>query len=196
MTGISSLSIKMASYIEQGQIQGFGTAMLTIGICMVIFLGSFRIGILSMLPNLFPIVVVLGTMGWLGIKLDYVKMLISSISLGIIVDDSIHFFSRFQKNFTKFGRLREALESTFVETGKPMLAISVILIIGFLVNLFSAMDSLRMYGLLSAYTILVAFFSDIFLGSALLVLTFRSREGVSDMGRKGISEGMLGGWRA
>lgn len=180
MTGISSLSIKMARYIEKGQIQGFGTAILTIGICMVIFLGSFRVGILSMLPNLFPIVVVLGTMGWLGIKLDYVKMLISSISLGIIVDDSIHFFSRFQGNFAKFGRVRETLECTFVETGKPMLAISVILIIGFLVNLFSAMDSLKMYGLLSAYTILIAFFSDIFLGSALLVLTFRSREGLSD----------------
>jgi uncharacterized protein len=178
MTGISSLSIKMASYIQQGQIQGFGTGILAIALCMVLFLGSFRVGLLSMLPNLFPIVVVLGAMGWLGIKLDYVKMLISSISLGIIVDDTIHFFSRFQRNFKESGNVRVTMERTFVETGKPMMAISIILIIGFMVNVFSSMDSLKLYGLLSAFTIFVAYFSDIFLGSALLTLVYRRRETV------------------
>ncbi|MCB9495758.1 MAG: MMPL family transporter [Fibrobacteria bacterium] len=170
MTGISSLSVKMAKYIQQGQIRGFGFALLTIAVCLVFAMRSVRLGVLCMIPNILPITIVLGFMGWTGIKLDYVKVLISSLALGLAVDDTIHFWGAFRaataSGFDAKGACREVVRTH----GRPIWMSSLALMLGFLINVVSSMQSLVMFGVLTAMVIALAFLSDLLVGPALLAL--------------------------
>lgn len=171
MTGISSLSIKMVDYITQGQIQGFLLAFILISLFMFAIFRKIKYSIISMIPNLFPILFVLGIMGWFEIKLDYIKMLIACIAIGICVDDTIHFFTRFKIFFeSKARNYVEALSNTIHSVGIPIIITSFILCVGFLIDTTSSMASMQSFGLLTMLTIFLALLSDLFLGSALLYL--------------------------
>ena len=90
--------------------------MAVVIIFIVITLGfrSIRIGLMSMIPNLIPVLLTYGAMGWLGIKVELSTVVVFTISLGIAVDDSIHFLARFREEFRKHGdherAIRECLQ--------------------------------------------------------------------------------------
>ena len=126
-----------------------------------------------MIPNLAPIIITLGLMGWLGISLDYVKLLIGCIAIGLAVDDTVHMVVRFQHEFNVRQNYHRALTAAFCGVGRALFITSVVLVAGFLVNVFSVMQTLVDFGLLVAFTILMALLADFFLLPA-LVLTFKS----------------------
>jgi hypothetical protein len=143
---------------------------------MVVMLGKLRMGLLSMIPNLFPIIMVMGLMGWFGIPLDLGTILIGSISIGIIVDDTIHFLHNYGKYYDQLGDPRAATERTFSTVGRAMIVTSVVLIGGFLANLFSDLTINQHTGFLVASTVFIALLADIILLPTLLSLVYSRKD--------------------
>jgi hypothetical protein len=171
LTGIGALWLKLLDYIVSSQIQGFLLAFSAIGVLMCLLFRSFVTGFISMLPNLSPVLLTLGVMGWLGIPLDYYKASIAAVAMGIAVDDTIHLVSRYRYEFRLCGDYIEALRAALTDVGRALVITSIALVAGFLVLLASLFDSQATQGLLLATTIVTALLADFLLMPA-LVLTF------------------------
>jgi predicted RND superfamily exporter protein len=171
VTGIGALWLKLLDYIVSSQIQGFLLAFSAIGVLMCLLFRSLVTGLISMLPNLSPILLTLGVMGWLGIPLDYFKAAIAAVAMGIAVDDTIHLISRYRYEFRLCGDYAEALRAALTDVGRALVITSIALVAGFLVLLGSVLDSQATQGLLLATTIVTALVADFLLAPA-LVLTF------------------------
>jgi hypothetical protein len=172
LSGIGALWLELLDYIVTTQVQGFLYAFALIGVMMCFVFGSLRTGLLSMIPNLWPILLTLGSMGWLGIPLDYNKVMIATVALGIAVDDTIHFVTRYHHEFRTRGSYAEALTAAMSDVGRAVFITSLILVLGFLVSLFSVLDAQAKSGSLMAGTIAIALVADLFFTPA-LVLTLK-----------------------
>ncbi|MDF1882536.1 MMPL family transporter [Sulfurimonas sp. SAG-AH-194-C21] len=146
-----------------------------IAIMMIILLGSFKIGLVSMIPNVLPIIIVLGLMEILGIPLDMFTMLVGAIVIGLSVDDTVHFFHNFEMNHAKGLSTKEAIEKTMKGTGRALVATTIVLSLGFFVYMFASLGNLINFGLLTGTAILIALISDILLGPALLTLISKDK---------------------
>jgi predicted RND superfamily exporter protein len=139
--------------------------------------GSLRLGLVSMIPNLLPIVLVMGLMWLLGMPLDLFTMMIGSIAIGLAVDDTVHFMHNFRRYHAESGDVREAVRETLMTTGRAMLVTTVVLSIGFFIFMFSSMSNLRNFGLLTGLAILIALLADYLLAPALMTLLVRDARG-------------------
>jgi len=171
VTGIGALWLKLLDHIVTSQISGFLLAFSVIAVLMCLVFRSVSTGIISMMPNLSPILLTLGVMGWFEIDLDYSKAAIAAVALGIAVDDTIHLMSRCRYEFQRCGNYAEALRAAITDVGRALLITSIALVLGFLVLLGSILQSQATQGLLLATTILTALVADFLLMPA-LVLTF------------------------
>jgi len=172
LTGTIYLHNLSDQYIFESQIKGFILAfILIIGVLFLAFF-SVKFGILSIFPNLIPIVFIFGIMGWFGVPLNVGTVMIASVALGIAVDDTVHFISRFRKEYTAENiSLEHALNKTTVSVGKPIVFTSMINIIGFSTALLSGFLPTREFGLLISLTLLFALLGDIiFLPANILAL--------------------------
>jgi predicted RND superfamily exporter protein len=172
LTGIGALWIILLDYIVSSQIQGFLLAFGAIALMMIAIFRSLGTGLISMVPNLAPSALALGVMGLAGIWLDYSKISIAAVAIGIAVDDTIHLVSRYRYEFSQCGDYAEALRRALQDVGRALLITSVALVSGFLVLTASALDSQATYGILLASTIVTALIADFLLMPA-LVLTFQ-----------------------
>ncbi len=172
ITGIGALWLKLLDYIVSSQIEGFLLAFGVIAVVMISVFRSLKTGLISMVPNLAPVVFTLGVMGWLDLPLDYTKLSIAAVAIGIAVDDTIHLVSRYWHEFKIYGDYDEALKASMQDVGRALLITSVALVSGFLVFTLSVMHSQAVYGILLATTIVTALVADFFLMPA-LVLTFK-----------------------
>ena len=149
-------------------------ALLIITPLMMLLIGSFRIGLVSMLPNLSPIIVTLGIMGWTGIVLDAFTLMVGGIAIGLAVDDTIHYMHNFRRGYLRTGDVREASKETLITTGRALLVTSIVLSTGFFIFTFSELNNLYYFGLLTSITIANAFLIDIFVSPALMALIHRN----------------------
>jgi len=172
LTGIGALWLKLLDYIVTSQVQGFLIAFCVIGVMMCVVFRSLRVGLIAMVPNLSPVVLTLGVMGWLGLPLDYNKLFIAVVAIGIAVDDTIHLVSRYHYEFERCGDYVQALGDAMEDVGRALFITSVALVLGFLCLTFSVMASQITFGVLLSLTIVVALVADFLLMPA-LVLTFR-----------------------
>lgn len=172
LTGIGALWIILLDYIVSSQIQGFLLAFVVIAVMMVAIFRSLGTGLISMIPNIAPSALALGVMGWAGVWLDYSKISIAAVAIGIAVDDTIHLVSRCRYEFSLCGDYAEAVRRAMQDVGRALLITSVVLVAGFLVLTASALDSQATYGILLATTIVTALSADFLLMPALL-LTFQ-----------------------
>jgi len=172
MTGIGALWLKLLDYIVSSQIQGFLIAFSSIEIMMCMLLSSVKTGLISMIPNLVPVFLTLGAMGWFGIELDYSKAGIAAVAMGIAVDDTIHLVLRFRHEFRECGNYSEALRRSLREVGRALVITSVALVAGFQILLLSMLDSQATQGILLSTTIVTALIADFLLMPA-LILTFK-----------------------
>jgi predicted RND superfamily exporter protein len=169
LSGIGALWLELLDYIVASQIESFLYAFALIGAMMCFIFRSFKTGMLSMVPNVWPILLTLGAMGWLGIPLDYNKVMIASVAMGIAVDDTIHFVSRCHHEFTERGSYAEALAAAMADVGHAVAVTSLVLVLGFMVNVFSVLDANAKSGILLATTIATALVADLLLTPALLL---------------------------
>jgi predicted RND superfamily exporter protein len=144
---------------------------------MILLIGSFKIGLVSMIPNLTPIVLVLGFMGWLGVPLDAFTLLIGSIAMGLAVDDTIHFMHNFRRYYERSGDVTVAVRETLASTGQALLFTSLVLSTGFFIFTLASLNNLFFFGLLTGLAILLAFLADLILAPALMAVVVGRRGG-------------------
>jgi len=168
-TGNSAVAIRTYAALIPAMAQSYAIAFLAVTPLMVLLLGSWRRGLLSMLPNLFPVWLTLGLMGWLGMPLDLSTMMIGAIVLGVAVDDTIHFMHVFRREQGAGLSASMAIERTLATTGRAMLFTSIVLIAGFGTFLLASMGNLVVTGLLTTFAIATAFLADVLISPALLV---------------------------
>jgi uncharacterized protein len=170
-TGTLILLTKTTGNIIAGQIESLA---LTAGIIFVIMAAmflSFRVGLIAMVPNVFPIVVFFGFMGLIGADLNLATTMIASIALGIAVDDTIHILSRLSSEVRATGQQERALLHTLSTVGKPALYASVLIFLGFLTLCLSMFVPIQQFGMLSAATMAFALLGELVLTPALLSTT-------------------------
>jgi predicted RND superfamily exporter protein len=146
------------------------TAFVLIAIMMMILLGSVKIGLVSMVPNVLPVVMTLGFMSMTGMPLDMFTMLVGAIVIGLSVDDTVHYFHNFAKYHHQGYSTEEAVKKTMLGTGRALVATTVVLSLGFYVYAFASLTNLINFGILTGGAITIALISNIILGPALLTL--------------------------
>ena len=170
LTGMMPLLINTFSNAIFSSIESYFMAAIAISFMMMLILGSVRIGLLSMIPNIAPIIMGLLLMATAKIPLDMFTLLIGSIAIGLVVDDTIHFMHNFKRYYLESGDSSQAIEQTFLTTGKAMLITSVVLSLGFFAYLAANMISVQNFGLLTASVIIFALLSDLILAPALMIV--------------------------
>lgn len=163
LTGTVVLYATVVDTLTKGQIRSLGLAFLVITFMMTLYLRSIRIGLISMIPNLFPVLFVLGVMGWGGIPLNVVTVMISSIALGIAVDDTIHYLARYRSESRKTGDRVEAMRRTMFHTGRAIVFTSVVMAGGFWIICMSDFRPNIYLGLLTGVAMIAALLGDLLL---------------------------------
>ncbi|RKY43867.1 MAG: hypothetical protein DRP81_06360 [Candidatus Omnitrophota bacterium] len=160
----------MSDYVAQSQKRSFILAFLAITCMMIIVLGSFKLGIISIIPNVFPVLISLGLIGFIGVYMSIPLMIFAPIIIGVAVDDTIHFFMRYRREFDRIGTYEGALKSTLSTVGRPIMFTTMILVTGFSVFALSDMYNLVHFGLMSVFAFIWALLADLFMSPAILLL--------------------------
>ncbi len=158
----------MMDYVTWGQIKSFFLALGVISILMTLVFGSIRIGLIAMIPNIAPALVVGGIMGFANIPLDIMTVTIMPMLLGLAVDDTIHFINHAQLEFKRTGSYQQCTEKVFVMVGTAMFFTSLILILSFAAYLISPAKVFFNMGLLVGAGVLAALAADYFVTPVLL----------------------------
>jgi len=175
VTGLSPLMIRIVTVAIHGMFVSYIYALIVITFLMVLLIGRLKIGLLSMIPNITPILLMLGMMKWWNIPMDLFTIMVGSIAIGLAVDDTVHFMHNFRRYYEQSGDANQAVIKTLHTTGRAMLVTTCVLSIGFFVYLFASMSNLFNFGLLTGVTIIMALLSDYFLAPALMVLVHRKQ---------------------
>ncbi|HWZ15046.1 MAG TPA: MMPL family transporter [Mucilaginibacter sp.] len=176
LTGSSIIFIKGANYMVKNLYQSLALAIALIaGVMWILFRGIKMIAI-SLLPNLIPLVITGGIMGFFGIPLKPSTILIFSIAMGISSDQTIYFITRYRQELRSTKKsISTIVSDTIRETGISMIYIAIVLFFGFGIFTFSTFGSTRALGILLSVTLLVAMISNLTLLPAFL-LSLESRE--------------------
>ena len=169
-TGMIPLLINTFSHAVSSSVTSYFIAFIGISFMMILILGSVRMGLLSMIPNLTPIILGLLIMYVGNMPLDMFTLLIGSIAIGLAVDDTIHFMHNFRRYYLLSGDAAKAIEQTFFTTGKAMVITTIVLSLGFYAYMMANMISVQNFGLLTGSVIVFALLSDLLLAPALMMV--------------------------
>jgi predicted RND superfamily exporter protein len=166
-SGIVYLMGNFLDEIINGQRMGLMAAFVVIFILMVIWMRSLQIGLISMIPNLIPILALGGILGLFWDQVDSDVIAVAMIAIGIGVDDTIHFLVRLKFEAAKTNDTVGALKQTFHYTGRAIIITTIILGFGFLPFALSDYLSIRMMGILIPFTLVIALLADLFMVPAM-----------------------------
>lgn len=169
-TGFVKLMADMEDYLVESQIRTFSLAFAVITLMMIFMLRSLRLGLMAMVPNLSPLLAGLGLMGWTGIPLDAGTVMVASIAMGLVVDDTVHMMTRIRNHLADGDTVRDAIHGAMHETGRAVIVTSIVLAGGFCMLLTGSFLPNVYFGLISAFVIVAALAADLFLLPAVLVL--------------------------
>jgi predicted RND superfamily exporter protein len=169
LTGDLFLTHKLTVNILNTEIQSFSMAFLLIFIVMIFALRSWKLALIAIPPNLFPVAVMMGTMGKTGLALDIGTCTIASVLISMAVDDTIHFLHRFKEELAHRKDYSAALKATMEIVGPPIVYTSLVLTIGFWVLVFSSFVPAINFGLLSGIGVIAALVGDVIILPALLI---------------------------
>lgn len=174
-TGIIALIDALASMIIEGQIASLFTALITVFVIVLLLLRSWEGSLFSTMVVAATILINFGVMGWLGIPLDIVTVLISSIGIGVGVDYSIHIYTRYQEELESHDPI-QSVTNTIIHTGKAIVTNAGSVIAGFLILLLSSFPPFQYFGSLVTGTMFVASASALTVLPALILLRGESKE--------------------
>lgn len=170
MTGSSITFLEGSSFIINGLKESIFWAFLLIALCMIYLFRSFRILLCSLIPNLIPLVITAGIMGWTGVALKPSTVLIFSVALGIAIDITIRFLVNYKQEQQSTGNDPKAVVvSTIHTTGISIIYTSLVLIAGFVIFCFSGFGGTQSLGWLTSLTLVVATVTNLILLPALLI---------------------------
>jgi predicted RND superfamily exporter protein len=177
MTGTSVTFLEGSSFIINGLKESIMWAFLLIALCMLYLFRSVRILFCSLIPNIIPLVITAGVMGWVGIALKPSTVLIFSVALGIAIDITIRFLVNYKQELP---RQQYDLQKTVIETihgtGISIIYTSMVLIAGFVIFCFSGFGGTQALGWLTSLTLITATFTNLVLLPALLITFVRFKK--------------------
>jgi len=175
MTGKALVFQKGTNYLVNNLVASLALAIFLIALFMAYMFRSFRMILISLLPNILPLVITAGLMGFLGVPIKPSTILVFSIAFGISVDDTIHFLAKYrQELIANHWKIRKSVYAALRETGVSMFYTSVVLFFGFSVFTISSFGGTVALGALVSVTLLFAMFSNLLLLPSLLLSLERS----------------------
>lgn len=146
------------------------SAFVIISFLIALIFRSFKIGLILMIPNVIPLIMTLGFMVVTGIEIRTATAVIFAISLGIAVNDTIHFFARFKEEIQGGLTLKDAVVKSLRTTGRAMVLSTIVLISGFGINLISDFVATQQFGILASFTVFSALIADLILTPSLIII--------------------------
>ena len=170
VTGLVALLARTISAALVSMVESYIVAFIIITVMMLFLLGDLKLGLLSMCPNLLPIIMVMGLIGFSGLKLDINTLFIGSIAIGLVVDDTIHFMYNFKKFYDRTGDAVIAVNETLLGAGRAMLITSIVLSINFFILTSAQLNHTTRFGFFTGMVIVLALLADFVLAPALMML--------------------------
>jgi predicted RND superfamily exporter protein len=169
-TGMAVLYNNLLHSLYRSQILTLGVVFVAILIMFMILFGNVFIACLAITPNLLSAGFILGLMGWLGIPLDMMTITIAAITIGIAVDDTIHYVHRFQREFPKNRSYKDILMQCHGSTGRALYYTSITITVGFSILTLSNFIPTIYFGLLTGVAMIIALLNNLTLLPALIYL--------------------------
>lgn len=170
ITGAVTLAGETFDLLFVSMTRSYAVAFGLIAGLMMLLIGDLRLAVISIFPNVAPIVIILGLMGWLDAPLDVSSMLIGGILIGIAVDDTIHFVHNYNRYYRRFGCAQRAVRETLLTAGRAMLVTSIVLSLGFFVLMAASLENIADFGLLCGVGVILAFLADVLMMPALVAM--------------------------
>ncbi len=170
MTGGALIFLKGTTFLINNLVISLSLAIILIAVFMAFMFRSFRMILISLIPNIFPLLITAGLMGYLGVPIKPSTILVFSIAFGISVDDTIHFLAKYrQELIANNWRIKQSVYAALRETGVSMFYTSIVLFFGFLVFTVSSFGGTIALGGLVSITLLFAMVSNLILLPSLLL---------------------------
>ncbi len=181
LTGTSVTFLEGSDFIIHGLKESIMWAFLLIALCMLYLFRSFRILVCSLIPNIIPLLITAGVMGWVGVPLKPSTVLIFSVALGIAIDVTIRFLVNYKQELPLYNHdLKKTVIETIHSTGISIIYTSLVLIAGFIIFCFSGFGGTRALGWLTSLTLITATLTNLVLLPAILISTSTRRSRVYD----------------
>ena len=175
MTGSALLFLKGTKYLVKNLVISLAFAIFLIALFMAFLFRSFRMIVISLIPNLLPLVITAGVMGFVGVPIKPSTILVFSIAFGISVDDTIHFLAKYRQELTaNRWHIKKSVYAALRETGVSMFYTSIVLFFGFSVFVISNFGGTVALGALVSATLMFAMLANLILLPSLLLSLERS----------------------
>jgi uncharacterized protein len=177
LTGTSVTFLEGSRYIINGLKESVFWAFLLIALCMLYLFRSARILFCSLIPNVIPLAITAGVMGWVGVPLKPSTVLVFSVALGIAIDITIRFLVNYKQDLEKNANNPEkTVITTIHSTGLSIIYTSIVLIVGFVIFCFSGFGGIKALGWLTSLTLVTATITNLVLLPALLIDLNKKRD--------------------
>jgi predicted RND superfamily exporter protein len=177
VTGDGMLAAHSVDALIKDLLASLGLVLVVIVVTMFALLRDVRQTLIATVPNLVPLVFILGTLGLMGVDLQTSNIVSFTVAVGLAVDDTIHFIVRYREEHRKCPDITTAVHNTFHGAGPPIVLTSILLVLGFGVLAFSSLTSTYFFGILACVTMVAALLGDLFLLPAMLHLFDKRRTG-------------------
>ncbi len=175
LSGYLPLYSQMIEHVVGDQVKSFGLAFVMVFLVVSLVLRSWRFALVAIPPNLLPVAMLLGVMGFAGIELDIATVTVAAVMLGVIVDDTVHILHRLRRELTSNATLEDAMRSVARASGVAVVSTSFVFCSGFLVISLAGSDAVGNSGLLMAVAVFAALVTDLVLLPAFISLFFARR---------------------
>lgn len=177
ITGEQAVFAAQASQVVDSQVLSLVLAFIGVTILLIIQLRSVSLGIISLIPNIPPVAVIFGMMGWLGIPLDNVTVFAAAIAIGLSVDDTMHYLTQLKREMTRSVdpniSIEVCMRQSYDKTARAMISTSMALFLGFLMLSFTPTKPAIYFGFLGGGAVLMALLGDLVIMQS-IILTSRS----------------------
>lgn len=169
LTGTSVTFLEGTRFIINGLKESILWAFLLIALCMLYLFKSFRILLCSLIPNLVPLIITAGIMGWVGVAIKPSTVLVFSVALGIAIDITIRFLVNYKQELKNTADTKQNVIKTIHSTGLSIIYTSIVLIAGFVIFCFSGFGGTQSLGWLTSITLVTATITNLVLLPAMLI---------------------------
>lgn len=159
--GYPPLYVQIIDYVMASQIRGFGLALVLIFALMLAWLRSLRLALISLVPNIFPVLVMRGVMGALGIHLDIATATVAAIVIGVAIDDTVHFLHGWREAERLGLSWSDAVDYTYARAGRAAVVTTLLLLAGYPVLMLASVKTVVYFGLLTTVSAIAALFADL-----------------------------------
>jgi len=170
LTGMMVLYNNMLQSLYRSQILTIGAVFIAILFMFIILFRNIQLALIAIIPNIFSTLLILGIMGWAGVPLDMMTITIAAITIGISVDNTIHYLHRLQHEYPLCHNYKEAINRCHGSIGKAMYYTSISIMFGFALLSFSNFIPTIYFGLLTSFAMFVALVGDLLLLPAIVLI--------------------------